>query len=469
MKMHPEEFHLFTESGKSFLLHVPSSLFFVLDPVAHTFFTLLRTRSPEEACQHVSTQFTQEEADEMMAEFRAFQEEAASMSRPYSPSVGITSISLNVAQECNLACRYCYGSGGTYGSRGFMTPRVGEASIDFLFEQLRTKECSVGFFGGEPLLNMKLLKHLIPYALKKGEDEGKTVHFTITTNGTLLSDELIRFLNENNIHIVLSIDGPREIQDYNRPFKNGTGSYDIIYLTLKSLLTSRKGRITARSTAVRDDHYYAVFNHLMGLGFNQVHIEPATGGTFEPERIISDYRKISKDIMENIQKERHVLFSNLSDLMGKTYATTKKYHGCGAALRYVGISTKGKIYVCHRFVGIEEASMGTVWDFNPGIQKKILESHVDNREHCRECWARYYCGGGCIYESYYYYKDMTKPYTDRCELFKTSLMVAIWLYSQLKEEDQTILDDMYEKYTREYVKQDGSEPTHSRAYRPLHS
>ncbi len=451
--MNSEDFHIFTESGKSFLLHVPSSVYFELDSIAHTFFTLLKEYSLEEAHQQLITQFTQKEANEMMEEFRVFEKEAAKTQRFFNPSTEITCISLNVAQECNLKCRYCYDSGGTYRSKEFMTPKVGEASVDFLFEQLRMKDCSIGFFGGEPLLNMKLLEHLVPYAFKKGEEEGKNVHFTITTNGTLLTDHIIQFLNENRIGVVLSIDGPREIQDHNRPFKNGAGSYDVIYPGMKKLLASRKGRVTARSTAVGDDLYYTIFNHLVHLGFRQVHIEPATGETFETEKVISDYQKITKDILENISKERHILFSNLSDLMGKTYVTTKRYHWCGAGLRYVGISIKGEIYVCHRFVGVEELNMGTVWDFNPEILTEILDNQVDNRMHCKRCWARYYCGGGCIYESYYYFKDITKPYTERCEFFKTALMLSIWLYSQLKEKDQSILDSMYQKYTRDYMKQ----------------
>ncbi len=446
--MHPEDFHIFTESGKSFLLHIPSSIYFELDSIALNFFTLLKEYPLEEAYQRIVFTFTEKEADEMREEFLAFQEEAATIKRPFNPSTEITSISLNVAQECNLKCRYCYGQEGTYGSEGFMTKEVGEASVDFLFE--RTKDCSVGFFGGEPLLNMNLIEHLVSYAKRKAEDEGKNVHFTITTNGTLLTDRVIKFLNENNIGVVTSIDGPGRIQNLNRPFKDGSGSYEVVYPRIKRLLASRKGRVTARATAMNE--YYTIFHHLIGMGFKQVHIEPATGGSLEPEKIISEYRKITKDILGQIQKERHVLFSNISDLMGKTYATTKRYHGCGAALRYVGISTEGKVYVCHRFVGIEEFNMGTVWDFDPGMQKIVRENNVDKRVPCRECWARYYCGGGCIYESYYYLKDISKPYTNRCELFKTALMLSIYLYSQLKEEDQSILDDMYEKYTRDYMK-----------------
>ena len=454
--MNPEDFHLFTESGKSFLLHIPSSIYFELDEIAHTFFQLLKEGfTPTEAHQQVITKFNQKEADEMLEEFLKFEKEAAQIKRPFKPSTEITSISLNVAQECNLGCIYCYGQEGTYGSRGLMSTKVGEASVDFLFDKLKnTRDCSVGFFGGEPLLNFQLIKDLVPYAIERAESYGKNVHFTITTNGTLLTDKVINFLNDNKIGVVISIDGPREIQDHNRPFKNGNGSYDVIYHKVKKLLETRNGKVTARSTAVCDNHYYPVFNHLVDMGFRQVHIEPATGMTFNTESIISDYQKTMKDIIKTVKERRHVLFSNFSDLMGKTYLTTKRYHGCGAGLRYVGISTKGDVYVCHRFVGVPDFAMGTVWDFNPELQEKISENTVDKRTLCSECWARYYCGGGCIYEAYFYNRDITKPYANRCDLFRSALKLSIWLYSQLKEEDQTILDDMYEKYTRDYIKKD---------------
>jgi uncharacterized protein len=456
--MNPEDFYLFTECGKTFLLHIPSSIYFELDEVAHMFFrSLNQGLFYETAYQQLINQYTQEEADEMLEEFLEFEKEALKIRRPFKPSTEITSISLNVAQECNLGCIYCYGQEGTYGSRGLMDTKVGEASVDFLFDQLHTaKDCSIGFFGGEPLLNFQLMKHLVPYAAERAESCGKNVHFTITTNGTLLTDRVIEFLNENRIGVVISIDGPREIQDHNRPFKNGDGSYDIIYPQVRKLLESRKGKVTARSTAVHDDQYYTVFNHLTGMGFRQVHIEPATGEPFDTKSIISDYRRAMGDILETIREKRHVLFSNFSDLMGKTYLTTKRYHGCGAGLHYVGISTGGDIYVCHRFVGVPDFSMGTVWDFDPGPQETLIKNNVDNRVPCSTCWARYYCGGGCIYEAYFYNREIANPYTDRCDLFRTALKLSIWLYSQLKEEDQTILDDMYEKYTRDYMKKEDS-------------
>lgn len=453
--MNPEDFHLFTECDKSFLLHIPSSIYFELDEIAHTFFTLLTQGvTPKKAHKQLITQFTQKEADEMLKEFLEFEKEAQ-IKRLFNPSTEITSISLNVAQECNLGCVYCYGQKGTYGSKGLMSKKVGKAAVDFLFEQVHNaKDCSIGFFGGEPLLNFQLIKHLTPYAVKRAESCGKNIHFTITTNGTLLTDRVIQFLNDNRIGVVISIDGSKQIQDHNRPFKNGAGSYDVIYPGVQKLLTSRNGKVTARSTAVCDTHYYSIFNHLVDMGFRQVHIEPATGEPFNPEHIIVDYRKVMDDIVKTIKEKRHVLFSNFSDLMGKTYLTTKRYYGCGAGLHYVGISTQGGIYMCHRFVGVPEFSMGTVWDFNPELQETIIENNVDNKTPCSECWARYYCGGGCMYEAYFYNKDTKKPYTNRCDLFKPALTLSIWLYSCLKEEDQTILDDMYEKYTRDYKKED---------------
>jgi uncharacterized protein len=449
--MNPEDFYIFTECDKSFLLHIPTSIYFELDDVAHTFFTVLQ-ESPKKAYEKVLNNFGLEEADEMLKEFLAFEEEAAHIERPFTPSTEITSISLNVAQECNLNCVYCYGQKGTYGFQGSMSPRVGEASIDFLFDQLcNAKDCSIGFFGGEPLLNFQLISHLVPYAVKKAESYGKNVHFTVTTNGTFLTNEVIRFLNRNKIGVVVSIDGPPEIQDHNRPFKNGKGSYDVVYPGIKKLLASRQGKITARATSARDA-YYTVFNHLVDMGFRQVHIESATGELFNIKDIVRDYRKIKNDIIKTVKEKRHVLFSNFSDLMGKTYLTVKRFHGCGAGLKYVGISVKGHIYVCHRFVGIPEFCMGTVWDFDAGVQERIIENTVDKRSDCKPCWARYYCGGGCIYEAYFYNMDIGKPYTNRCDLFKTALTLSIWLYSHLKEEDQSILDDMYEKYTRDYMK-----------------
>ena len=455
LEWNPGDLYMFRECGQWFLLNIHSSHCFSLDEPAQIFLNLLKKYPYEAAYQQVAAQTSEREADEVVGEFLQSQEENVQMSPTISTE--ITSISLNIAQECNLNCIYCYGRKGTYGSRGFMDEKVGKASIDFFFGQLHDAEkCSIHFFGGEPLLNFRLIEHLVPYALKKAEKEEKKVHFTITTNGTLFTDRIINFLNEHQFSVVISIDGPKEIHDCNRQFADGTGSYDIISSQVEKLLTSRTKGVRARTT-VRSDHdqqYYAIFSHLVDMGFKKVHIEPATEQKpCNAEHICAVYPRIAEDTLQHAKEGGYLPFSAFSDVMERIYLAAKRYHWCGAALQYVGISAKGEIYPCHRFIGVPEFTMGTIWDFNPQLQERIANSHVDNKAPCSECWARYYCGGWCIYESYFYNRDITKPYVNRCKLFKTALKLSIWLYSRLKAENSGVFDDMYEKYIHDYIKE----------------
>jgi uncharacterized protein len=151
--------------------------------------------------------------------------------------VPVSSITLFVTQECNMRCTYCYGDGGEYGSCGDMSQDTAFAAVDWLVAKSgRTKQVRICFFGGEPLLNLRLIEQVVPYARKRAEQAGKEVGFGITTNASLLDDEQIEFLRKHEIKPYVSFDGPKEIQDRQRPFKNGKGSYDAVVGRIRELM-----------------------------------------------------------------------------------------------------------------------------------------------------------------------------------------------------------------------------------------
>ena len=152
----------------------------------------------------------------------------------------VKALCLHIAHDCNLACRYCFAEEGEYhGRRALMSFEVGKKALDFLVANSGNREhLEVDFFGGEPLLNWKVVKQLVEYGRSLEEANHKKFRFTLTTNGVLLNDEIMEFCNREMSNVVLSLDGRKEINDKMRPFRNGSGSYDMIVPKFQKFLLS---------------------------------------------------------------------------------------------------------------------------------------------------------------------------------------------------------------------------------------
>ncbi|MBU7028804.1 MAG: SPASM domain-containing protein [Theionarchaea archaeon] len=447
-----------------------------IESITEKLFILIKKHGIEAARDIIKQEDVNHVAEEKIEELKenGFLDPLPEITPP--DTVPITGASLNVSHDCNLSCRYCYGGGGTYvGEKCYMDEPVGELSIDRLIEWSNgKKEVYVTFFGGEPLLNMKLIEHLVAYGDRKGDSEGKRIWYSITTNGTLLTEETVNFLNEHNFSVLVSMDGPQFIQDTNRPFKNGKGSFDVAVPQIRKLISTRKGNVTARATLTRDCmSLNTIIKGLRDVGFKYVHIEPVTAEKSRSfalcekdfDKLKGEYKAVGRVFLDNILKGTPFGFSNIVRTINMIYNSTVRYYPCGAGKNMVAVDPHGGIYLCHRFTGMEEFSLGTIYDPDFSLQRKILHMPVDSREGCKDCWARHLCGGSCWQENYFYNNQIDEPYKPRCDLFKYIAALSMVIFSKIHEKDKELLDRMFEKNEPFYRKVDSREEVKNKKQR----
>lgn len=369
----------------------------------------------------------------------------------------IVNMALLVTQSCNLRCIYCYGDGGEYGTGGSMEDKTAFKAIDWLIKQSgEAKKLNIIFFGGEPFLNFELMKKVVNYANKSVAKVGKRIGYSVTTNGTLLDDDKISFIKENEIKIIVSIDGPKEIQDKQRPFAGGKGSYDVIMPKILNLIKAVPDT-RAHAVLTDDENIPIIKNALEKVGFSEVSIIPASASLFdndiekakqkrrlngvlkemekEKERWLKHIKNKDSEALKELLKNTQLYEGVLSLLHGK-----KKKHACGAGLKYVGVSCSGDVYLCHRFVGMEEYKLGNI--FKGSLDReKYQESPITQVEECINCFAKYYCAGGCRHDNAFENELGFKPAEDMCTMRRRELELAAVVFSALNEDDKTFLND----------------------------
>ncbi|HNR05617.1 MAG TPA: thioether cross-link-forming SCIFF peptide maturase [Bacillota bacterium] len=355
---------------------------------------------------------------------------------------------LNVAHDCNMRCGYCFASTGDYhGGRRLMPFSVASRAVEFLLESSgNRKRLEVDFFGGEPLMNFDVVKETVLFAREREKEYGKKIGFTITTNGTLLDKETAEFINENMDNIVLSIDGRKQVNDRMRKFTCGAGTYDDIMPKLKSFVASRGDKsyyIRGTFTANNLDFCSDVL-HLADEGFKEISIEPVAaekGKAYALKeehlpRIYREYDRLAEKYIDYYEKGKGFRYYHfLMDLDGGP-CVYKRVSSCGSGVEYFAVTPDGELYPCHQFVGRKEYLMGDVWKgvSNKELQKEFSGNTVYHKEKCRECWARFYCSGGCQANAAAFNNNLKEPYDIECKLQKKRIECAIMIkaYEKLK-------------------------------------
>lgn len=353
----------------------------------------------------------------------------------------VKAMCLHISHDCNLRCKYCFASTGDFGTGRKMMPlETGKAAIDFLLEKSVGREnLEVDFFGGEPLMNFEVVKEIVSYARSKEEEYGKHFNFTMTTNGMLLTDDKIDFLNKEMHNVVLSIDGRKEVNDKMRVRVDGSGSYDRIIPNFKKLVEQRKDKeyyVRGTYTKYNLDFSEDVM-HLYELGFDQISVEPVVEDpkveyaiTEEDlDKIYAEYDRLAERIEVVKKKGEFINFFHFMIDLDQGPCVVKRLRGCGSGNEYVSITPDGEIFPCHQFVGHEEYRMGSLEDgtFNEEIKKEFAGAHVYSKPACQECWAKFYCSGGCNANNYIYNGDIHKAYELSCKIQRKRLECAIMM------------------------------------------
>ncbi len=367
----------------------------------------------------------------------------------------IKALCLHVAHTCNLNCEYCFAGQGKYhGEDAIMSFEVGKQALDFLVKNSGTrKNLEVDFFGGEPLVNFDVVKQLVEYARSIEKETGKHFRFTLTTNGVLLDDDVIDFLNKEMNNVVLSLDGRKEVNDAKRKRLDGQGSYDIIVPKFQNFVKKRGDKeYYMRGTFTRNnlDFTNDIF-HMLDLGFKELSMEPVvskpdTDYALREEDLDTIYEQYEILAKEMIKRRREgnpfTFYHYMIDLSGGP-CIYKRITGCGSGTEYLAVTPNGDFYPCHQFVGDKNFLMGNVRDgiTNTKLRDKFKLCNVYSRKECENCWAKLYCSGGCAANSFHTTGSINGVYEYGCKLFKKRIECAIMVkiaeaMDELEEEEK---------------------------------
>jgi uncharacterized protein len=362
-------------------------------------------------------------------------------------STVVKALCLHIAHDCNLACRYCFAEEGEYkGDRSLMSAEVGKKSLDFLVANSGNRiNLEVDFFGGEPLMNFDVVKEIVSYGRELEKQHNKKFRFTMTTNGVLLNDEIMEYLNKEMSNVVLSIDGRKEIHDLMRPTQNGKGSYDLILPKFQKFAKMRGDKsYYVRGTFTRNNlDFCEDVLHMADLGFDEISIEPVVTEDSEPYSIREEdlpkiYEQYDLLAREMIKREKEgkgfTFFHYMIDLTGGP-CVAKRLSGCGSGTEYLAVTPWGDLYPCHQFVGEEEFLLGNVYD---GVKRMDIVNdfkgcNVYTKAKCKDCFARFYCSGGCAANSYKFHGTLNDAYDIGCDMERKRVECALMIKAALAD------------------------------------
>ncbi len=456
--------HCYQSNGYSVVMDVNSGAVHVVDDLVYQLVPLLEPLVKEkkdkgEILDFVKAQqlpYTEEETAEAVDEILLLAQEGQLYTEDIyenyidsfkNRETVVKALCLHIAHDCNLACRYCFAEEGEYhGRRAIMSYEVGKKALDFLVANSGNRtNLEVDFFGGEPLMNWEVVKQLVAYGRSLEEEHHKKFRFTITTNGVLLNDEILEFVNKEMGNMVLSIDGRKEVHDRMRPHRGGQGSYDEIVPKFKKAAESRgqmnyyvRGTYTHYNTDFAKDVL-----HLADLGFKQISVEPVVAPETEDyaireedlPQLLAQYDELAEEMIKRRKEGNGFNFFHfMIDLEGGP-CVAKRLSGCGSGTEYLAVTPWGDLYPCHQFVGNEDFLMGNVDEgvLRTDIRDEFKQCNVYAKEKCKDCFAKFYCSGGCAANSYNFTGNVNGSYDIGCELQRKRIECAIMIKAALSE------------------------------------
>ena len=458
--------HQYKNNGYNIVMDVNSGSVHVVDDVVYDVIPLAEqlvtggvrdvdtVTAAVEACQKLS--YPHEEVREAVEEILQLAQDNVLFTEDiYEKYIGdfkeretvVKALCLHIAHDCNLACQYCFAEEGEYhGRRALMSFEVGKKALDFLVANSGSRvNLEVDFFGGEPLMNWDVVKRLVEYGRSQEEKHHKKFRFTLTTNGVLLNDEIMEFCNKEMSNVVLSLDGRKEVNDHMRPFRNGKGSYDLIVPKFQKFAELRgdkdyfvRGTFTNKNLDFGEDVL-----HYADLGFKKVSMEPVVAEPSEDyaireedlPQILAEYDRLAAEYVKRHKEGRGFTFFHFMVDLKQGPCVAKRLSGCGSGTEYLAVTPWGDLYPCHQFVGKEEFLLGNVDTgvTNTAIRDEFKLCNVYAKEKCRDCFARFYCSGGCAANSYNFHGSITDAYDIGCEMQKKRIECAVMIKAALED------------------------------------
>ena len=445
--------HRFVQSGMYILLDINSGAVHVVDKMIYDIMEYFDGSNDSEVIAALKDSYIEQELSEAIGELHELME----MNQLFAPDISVPptfkskglvkSLCFMTAHDCNMRCKYCFGDTGEYGGeRQLMSKEVGRAAVEFIINNSgQRKHCEIDFFGGEPLINMPLVKDVTEYVRKREKETSKIFKLTLTTNGLALNDANIKWLNDNNISLVLSTDGRKETHDNMRPDAGGNPTYDRIMANFRKCVDSRNGEnYYMRGTYTADNLDFTKDVEAMAdAGFDILSMEPvvlkdspyALTEDKLPE-IFAEYDRLTDFYMKRHREGKGFFFFHFNMDLSNGPCVAKRLAGCGAGHEYYAVAANGDLYPCHLFVGRDRYKLGDVFKGveNEELPQYFRESHVLNKEKCRDCWAKFFCSGGCHANADLFNNDIRIPYDVGCEIQKKRLECALAVQAALNLE-----------------------------------
>ncbi|MGI6129101.1 MAG: thioether cross-link-forming SCIFF peptide maturase [bacterium] len=439
--------HTFKCFDTHLALDVESGSLHVIDELMFDLLKLFPDKSEAEIMAALVPHYGQDQVLEAWAEVEKAQAEGLLFSPPVIENWALSgepvlkALCLHVAHDCNLRCRYCFGEGGEFGGpRELMSFEVARKAVDLLLRQSKERAlCEIDFFGGEPLLNLPVVRETVDYARREGSLHDKNFKFTLTTNGVLLTEKVRQELTELGLSLVLSLDGRQEVQDYMRPLTKERGSYDrVVPNILATIADEPEGDWWVRGTFTRHNKDFATdAAHLLELGIRRFSLEPVVALPPAPYALTADdlpevfaeYERLAQLCLTEIEAGRPLKFFHFEVDLEHGPCLAKRFTGCGAGHEYFAVAPNGDIYPCHQFVGREGYKQGSVKSGidRPDLVTRFRQNTLLTKDECRSCFARYFCGGGCHANADLFSGNIHQPYELGCQLERKRVELALYL------------------------------------------
>ncbi|KPU44990.1 hypothetical protein OXPF_14680 [Oxobacter pfennigii] len=440
--------HKFDQHGIKMLLDVNSGSFHIIDDIIYDIIDDYKKVDEESIIDKFISKYERDKIKEAIDEIKNLEDSGLLYCEDLYENVAkndneqffIKAMCLNIAHDCNLRCKYCFAHEGGYkGNKSLMSQEVGKKAIDFVIKNSGPrKHIEVDLFGGEPLMNFNTIKAIVEYARQQEKEFNKEMRFTMTTNATLLNDEIIEYIDTHMTNVVLSIDGRKEVNDGIRINANGKGTYDDILPKIKRMVNRRGNKkqyyVRGTFTSKNLDFYNDVME-LANNGFDEISIEPVVlpeGDelSLKPENldtIFEQYEMLTDEIIKREEKGSAFKFYHFAIDINGGPCIYKRISGCGAGFEYIAVTPEGDIYPCHQFVGNDKYKMGTLNEgiINNEIINEFKNGHVYNKKSCSDCWAKFYCSGGCQANNYNFNGNILMPYKLGCEMQKKRVECAL--------------------------------------------
>jgi len=444
--------HKFKQGENYFVLDVNTGAVHVVDEMVYDILGDDKLKNKKEILDGLKGKYDLEELSEAYDEIQELAEEGILYSEDQYEEIAhssmddrdyIKAICLNVIHGCNLRCKYCFADEGEYhGHGGVMSLETAQKAIDYVIKRSGPrKNIEIDLFGGEPTLIMDTIKEIIRYARDNEAKWNKNIRFTMTTNATLLTPEMMDFMDKEMGNIILSLDGRKEVNDKVRIKADKSGSYDDIIPNIKEMIKRRTEGKTyyVRGTFTRENtDFYEDVMAMVNEGFKELSIEPVVlenGHALslreeDIDTIFANYDKLYEEMVarKRVGNDEFKFYHFNIDLQGGP-CVYKRISGCGAGFEYVAITPQGDVYPCHQFVGKEEFKLGNIYDdtYDTELSKTFKQAHIYNKPKCKDCWAKFYCSGGCQANNFNFNGDMNIPYEIGCKMQKKRIECAIAL------------------------------------------